>query len=49
MCNLQLLLALTSSVPLVSAYRPTHDHIIASNLGLSCPGGPGPRIYISQE
>jgi hypothetical protein len=42
--RLQLLLSLVSAVILTSEFHGTHDHIL-----LPKPGGPEPRIYISQE
>jgi hypothetical protein len=49
-CNLLLMLVLASAVPLGSESRWTQDHILFSQfLRLFQPGGPGPRIYISQE
>jgi hypothetical protein len=49
-CNLLLLLALASAVPLGSESRGTQDHILLSQfLRISQPGGPSPRIYIPQE
>jgi hypothetical protein len=45
----QLLLGLTRAVALGSKPRRTHDHILLSHLRLLHPGGPGQRIYISQE
>jgi hypothetical protein len=49
-CNLLLLLGLTSTVPLWCESRGTQDHILLSKfLRLPQPGGPGPRIYVPQE
>jgi hypothetical protein len=49
-CNLMLLLVLTSTVPLGSESCRTQDHILLPQfLRLPQPGGPGPRIYIPQE
>jgi hypothetical protein len=49
-CNLLLLLALASAVPLGSESRETQDHILLSPfLRLPQRRGPGPRIYIPQE
>jgi hypothetical protein len=49
-CNLLLLLVLTSAVPLGPEPRGTKDHILLSQfLRLPQPGGPGPCIYIPQE
>jgi hypothetical protein len=49
-CNLLLLLGLTSAVPLRSESRGTQDHILLSQfLKLPQPGGPGPHSYIPQE
>jgi hypothetical protein len=47
-CHLQVLLALTSAF---SAWVPQDSslHFTVSDLRLSQPGGPGPRIYILQE
>jgi hypothetical protein len=48
--RLQLLLNLASAVVLGFESRGTHDHILLSQTGDSPqPGGPGPRIYISQN
>jgi hypothetical protein len=49
-CNLMLLLGITSAVPLWYESRGTQDCILLSQfLRLFQPGGPGPRIYIPQE
>jgi hypothetical protein len=49
-CNLLLLLVLTSAVPLGSESLETQDHtLLFQFLRLPQPGGPGPRIYIPQE
>jgi hypothetical protein len=48
-CSLELLLVLASAVILRYGSHGTHDHILVSDLRLPKPGGPGPRIYISQE
>jgi hypothetical protein len=49
-CNLLLLLVLSSTVPLWSESGGTQDHILLPQfLRLRQPGGPGPRIYIPQE
>jgi hypothetical protein len=45
----QLLLVLARTVTLGSKSCRTNDHILSSHLRLPQPGGPGPRIYISQE
>jgi hypothetical protein len=49
-CNLLLLLVLSSAVPLGSQSRGTQDHILLSQF-LRFPqlGGPGPLIYIPHE
>jgi hypothetical protein len=45
-----LLLVLARAVPVLSESRRTQDRILLSQfLRLPQPGGPGPRIYISQE
>jgi hypothetical protein len=48
-CRLKLLLVLASAVIFASESRGTRDHILLSQIRLSQPVGPGPRIYISQE
>jgi hypothetical protein len=49
-CRLHLLLVLARAVILGSESRRTHDHILLSQIrDTPQPGGPGPRIYISQE
>jgi hypothetical protein len=50
-CSLlvQLLLDLARAVTLGSKSRRTHNHILLSDLRLSHPEGPGPRIYTPQE
>jgi hypothetical protein len=49
-CNLLLLLVLTSSVPLWYESRENQDHNLLSQfLRLTQPEGPGPRMYILQE
>jgi hypothetical protein len=49
-CRLQLLLILASSVIRGSQSRVTRDHILLSQIRDSPkPGGPSPRIYMSQE
>jgi hypothetical protein len=50
-CNLlvQLLLGLARAVTLEPKSHRTHGHILLSQLRLPQPGGPGSRIYISQE
>jgi hypothetical protein len=45
----QLLLGLARAVTLESKSRRSHGHILLSQLRLPQPGGPGSRIYISQE
>jgi hypothetical protein len=47
-CRLQLLLALAGAVILGSQFRGTHDHILLYRFETPNPGGPGPRISISQ-
>jgi hypothetical protein len=48
-CNLLLLLVLTSAVPLRSDFQRSRDHILLSQiLRIPQPGGPGPRTYIPQ-
>jgi hypothetical protein len=49
-CNLLLLLAFGTTVPLESESRGTQDHTLLSQfLRLSKSGGLGPHIYIPQE
>jgi hypothetical protein len=49
-CNLLLLLVISSAVPHRSESRGTQDHILMSHfLRLPQPGEPGHRIYIPQE
>jgi hypothetical protein len=49
-CSLLLLLGLASTVPLGSEYRGTQEYILLFQFfRLPQPGGPGPRIYISQR
>jgi hypothetical protein len=50
-CNLlvQLLLGFARAVTLGSKSCRTHGHILLSHMRLPQPGGPGSRIYISQE
>jgi hypothetical protein len=49
-CYLQFLLVLASAVILRSESRRTNDYILLSQIrGFPQPGGPRPRIYISQE
>jgi hypothetical protein len=49
-CNLLLLVALASAVPLGSVSRWTQNRtLLSQSLRLPQPGGPGHRIYIPQE
>jgi hypothetical protein len=49
-CSLQLLLGFADAAFLGSGPRKTHHQMFTvSNLRLHQPGGPGTRIYISQE
>jgi hypothetical protein len=48
-CNLLLLLGLTSTVPLVSEYCGTQDHILLSQLRLPEHGGPVSRIQVEGD
>jgi hypothetical protein len=47
--TVQFLLGLARTVTFTLKSRRTHGHILLSHLRLLQPGGPGPRIYISQE
>jgi hypothetical protein len=44
-----MLLGLARAITLGSKSRRTYGHILLSHLRLPQPGGPGSRIYISQE